>query len=90
MIKASIYGASGYAGGEILRILLSHPKVKIQQATSRQFAGQMVSQVHPNLRKKTDLIFSHPDELKKCDLLFVALPNGESMKIMGKLKTIAG
>ncbi|PIV09943.1 N-acetyl-gamma-glutamyl-phosphate reductase [Candidatus Roizmanbacteria bacterium CG02_land_8_20_14_3_00_36_15] len=89
MIKASIYGASGYAGGEILRILLSHPKVTIKQATSRQFAGQMVSQVHPNLRKKTDLVFSNPIELKKCDILFVALPNGESMKYMNKLKILS-
>ncbi|PIP63353.1 N-acetyl-gamma-glutamyl-phosphate reductase [Candidatus Roizmanbacteria bacterium CG_4_9_14_3_um_filter_33_18] len=89
MIKVSIYGASGYAGGEILRILLSHPKVTIQQVTSRKFSGQLVSQVHPNLRKKTDLIFSHPDQLKKCDLLFVALPNGESMKYMTNLKTFA-
>lgn len=89
MITASIYGASGYAGGELLRILLGHPKIKIQQATSRQFTGQLVSSIHPNLRKKTDLIFSHPDELKKCDLLFVALPNGESMKIMLKLSKIS-
>lgn len=89
MITASIYGASGYAGGEILRILLGHPKIKIQQVTSRQFVNQPVTMVHPNLRKRTDLIFSHPDELKKCDVLFVALPNCESMKLMPKLKTIA-
>lgn len=89
MITASIYGASGYAGGELLRILLGHPKVKIQQATSRQFTGQLVSSIHPNLRKKTDLVFSHPDDLKKCDLLFVALPNCESMKLMPKLKKFA-
>lgn len=87
MITVSIYGASGYAGGEILRILLGHPKVKIQQVTSRQFANQPVTMVHPNLRKRTDLIFSNPSELKKCDVLFVALPNCESMKLMPKLKT---
>lgn len=89
MITVSIYGASGYAGGEILRILLGHPKVTIQQVTSRQFAGQPVVMVHPNLRKRTDLVFSKPDELKKCDVLFVALPNCESMKLMPKLKKIA-
>jgi N-acetyl-gamma-glutamyl-phosphate/LysW-gamma-L-alpha-aminoadipyl-6-phosphate reductase len=89
MIKASIYGASGYAGGEILRILLGHPKLKILQATSRQFEGQPVSMVHPNLRKGTDLVFSAPDKLKKCDVLFVALPNCESMKLMPKLKKFA-
>ena len=89
MINTSIFGASGYAGGELLRILTGHPKVKIQQATSRQFAGLPVSLVNPNLRKKTDLVFSHPDQLKKCDLLFIALPNGESMKYMPKLKNLA-
>ncbi len=89
MITASIYGASGYAGGEILRILLSHPKVKIHQVTSRQFAGQPVTLVHPNLRKKTDLVFNDPADLEKCDLLFVALPNCESMKLVPHLKTYA-
>lgn len=89
MITVSIYGASGYVGGEILRILLGHPKVKIQQCTSRQFANQPITLVHPNLRKKTDLVFSHPDELKKCDVLFVALPNCESMKLIPKLKMLA-
>src|SRR3989338_4210479 len=89
MIIASIYGASGYAGGELLRILTGHPKVKIQQATSRQFADQPVSLVNPNLRKKSSLIFSHPDQLKECDLLFIALPNGESMKYISKLKNLA-
>ena len=57
MINVSIFGASGYAGGELLRILTGHPKVKIQQATSRQFATLPVSLVNPNLRK-TDLVFS--------------------------------
>ncbi len=89
MINVSIFGASGYAGGELLRILIGHPKVKIQQATSRQFTNQPVTLVHPNLRKRTDLVFSHPDNLKKCDLLFVALPNCESMKLMPKLTKIA-
>ena len=89
MINISILGASGYAGGELLRILTGHPEVQIQQVTSRQFANLPVSLVNPHLRKKTDLLFSHPDTLKKCDLLFVALPNGESMKYMPTLKTLA-
>lgn len=89
MITASIYGASGYAGGELLRILLTHPEVKIQQATSRQFAGQPVTSVHPNLRKKTDLLFSNPADLKKSNILFVGLPNGESMKLMPNLMKMA-
>lgn len=89
MIKASILGASGYAGGEILRLLLSHPKVVVAQATSRQFVNEPISLIHPNLRKKTALNFSHPDNLKKCDVLFVALPNGKSMHLISELKKSA-
>lgn len=82
MITVSIIGSSGYAGGELLRILLNHPFVKIHQVTSRQFADQQVSVVHPNLRKATNLTFTHPDKLSKCDLLIVALPNCVSMEMM--------
>src|SRR5260370_19591937 len=86
MITISILGASGYAGGELLRILLSHPDVPINQVTSSKFAGQPVSLVHPNLRKTTDLTFCTPDELEPCDLLFVALPNGASMNLLPALQ----
>lgn len=78
-VHVSIVGGSGYVGGELLRLLLSHPRVKIHQVTSRHFAGRPVSFLHPNLRKATDLTFCHPDELKPCDLLLLALPNGQSM-----------
>ena len=85
MLKVSILGGSGYAGGELLRILLQHPRIQIHQATSRQFAGRPVSAAHPNLRKVTKLMFVHPDELETCDVLFVGLPNGASMNIMPAL-----
>lgn len=85
MIKASILGGSGYAGGELIRILLQHPEVELGEVTSRKFAGRPVSAAHPNLRKATQLIFIHPDNLSTCDVLFVALPNGESMHLMPEL-----
>ena len=85
MIKASILGGSGYAGGELIRILLQHPEVQLAEITSRKFAGRPISAAHPNLRKATSLMFSHPDNLSACDVLFVALPNGESMHLMPKL-----
>ncbi len=81
-IRVSIIGGSGYAGGELLRILLFHPHVTIHQVTSRQFASESVSRAHPNLRKVTDLIFCDMDDLVPCDVLFVALPNGVSMSYM--------
>lgn len=82
MKSVSIFGGSGYAGGEILRLLLQHPEVMITDVTSRQFTGIPVSTVHPNLRKMTKLNFTHPDKLQPCDVLFVALPNGQSMHHM--------
>lgn len=81
-IKVSIVGGSGYAGGELLRILLNHPQVIVHQATSQRFAGQYLSIAHPNLRKQTDLRYCPTGELEKCDLLFVALPNKSSAEKM--------
>lgn len=89
MIKVSIIGGSGYAGGELIRILLGHPKIQIQQVTSRQFVSQPVTLIHPNLRKTTNLVFSDPSNIKPCDLLFVALPNGVSMSMMSKLMKLS-
>jgi len=89
IIRVSILGGSGYAGGELLRILLSHPNVQIAQVTSRQFVGQSVSVVHPNLRKMTDLLFVQPERLTKCDVLIVALPNAVSMEHMKAYKKLA-
>ncbi len=88
-LTVSIVGGSGYVGGELLRILLFHPGVKIQQVTSRNFSGIPVSLLHPNLRDITDLKFSSPDNVKPCDILFLALPNEESMKQMKKWMEIA-
>lgn len=79
-MKVSIVGASGYAGGELLRLLLNHAKIEISQVTSERFAGKFVHSVHPNLRKKTNLKFSKIADLKKCDLLFLALPHGIAME----------
>ncbi len=76
MIKAAIVGASGYAGGELLRLLLFHPEVEVMQITSETYAGQYAYFVHPNLRGQTGLQFSSLSELKPADLLFLALPHG--------------
>ncbi len=90
MIRVSIVGASGYTGGETLRILLRHPQVQICQATSESNAGHYVSAVHPNLRKQTLLKFTAISELKPCDVLFLCLPHGSSMRRIGQLEGMAG
>jgi len=79
MIRAAIVGASGYTGGELLRLLLAHPQVEVTQITSETYAGQYAYFVHPNLRGQTDLRFSRLADLASCDLLFLALPHGHAM-----------
>ena len=73
-MKASIVGASGYGGGELLRLLLQHPQMEIHQCTSERFAGKPVTRMHPNLRKRTNLKFSSSQDLEPVDLIFTALP----------------
>lgn len=77
-ITVSIIGASGYTGGELLRLLLDHPGVQIRQATSGSHLGEYVYQQHPNLRKRTQMKFSSPDLVEPVDVLFLAMPHGES------------
>ncbi len=79
-MKASIVGASGYAGGEVLRLLLDHPLVEVHQATSESHLGEYVYQQHPNLRKRSQLKFTSRQNLDPCDILFLALPHGEAQK----------
>ena len=81
-------GASGYAGGELLRILLRHGKAELAYATSRRYAGEYLFRVHPNLRGLSDLQFVGNDFSKvsdKADLVFTALPHGESVKVMPQI-----
>src|SRR5512135_1775069 len=89
MIKASIIGGSGYAGGELARILLSHPKVELAQVTSESHVGEHLYNVHPNLRRRTGLQFTTPDQVAACDLLFLALPHGEAQKKIDAFAALA-
>jgi N-acetyl-gamma-glutamyl-phosphate/LysW-gamma-L-alpha-aminoadipyl-6-phosphate reductase len=89
MTKVSIIGASGYAGGELLRLLIDHPCVDVAQATSESHLGEFVYQQHPNLRKRTAMKFSSRDTLEPCDVLFLALPHGESQKHIDQYAAIA-
>ena len=78
MKTVSIIGGSGYGGGELLRLLLGHPCVEVQQVTSRSHVGEYVYQTHPNLRKRTQLKFSDPSQLIPVDILFLAQPHGRA------------
>jgi N-acetyl-gamma-glutamyl-phosphate/LysW-gamma-L-alpha-aminoadipyl-6-phosphate reductase len=78
MTTVSIIGGSGYGGGELLRLLLNHPQVEVKQTTSRSHLGEYLYQVHPNLRKRTQLKFSDPAALEPVDVLFLAQPHGQA------------
>ncbi len=90
MTTVSIVGGSGYGGGELLRLLLGHPHVEIKQATSRTHLGEYVYQVHPNLRKRTQLKFSDPSQLEPVDVLFLAQPHGQAQHNIDQLSGLAG
>jgi LysW-gamma-L-alpha-aminoadipyl-6-phosphate/LysW-L-glutamyl-5-phosphate reductase len=88
-VKVSVVGASGYTGGELLRLLLFHPNVEINQVTSESYTGKFVHKIHPNLRKSTTLKFVSINELEPCDLLFLCLPHNSSQNKIDEFKKLA-
>lgn len=77
-----LVGGTGYTGVELLRLLVRHPHVEITTITSRGEAGQAVSELFPSLRGHIDLAFTDPAHanLKSCDVVFFATPNGIAMQ----------
>jgi [amino group carrier protein]-6-phospho-L-2-aminoadipate/5-phospho-L-glutamate reductase len=88
-ISVSIIGASGYTGGELLRLALSHPYLDVKQVTSERLDGQFVQFTHPNLRKRTQLKFVRSEAVERSDLLFLCLPHGSAMSRIDHLCTLA-
>ena len=89
MKSASIIGAAGYTGGELLRLLLDHPHVRVASVTSRSLAGQPIHRSHPNLRGRGELLFTTPDQLEPCDVLFLCMPHGEAAKQIDQWSRLA-
>src|SRR4051812_12082537 len=85
-IRVAVAGASGYAGGELLRLLAGHPEFDLVAATAHARAGAHVSAVHPQLTG-LDLTLSATDAtgLADADLVFLALPHGQSAALAGQL-----
>lgn len=87
-MNIGIIGGTGYVGGELLRLLINHPKVEVKIVTSRKHIGKYVYRIHPNLRKHTKLKFTSLDSkhiVQKCELVFLATPHGAAMELVPKL-----
>jgi len=78
--SVAVSGASGYAGGEILRILAAHPDIEIRTVTAHSNAGQPLIQHQPHLRSLAHLTLQDttPEILAGHDIVFLALPHGQS------------
>lgn len=86
-VSVAVAGASGYAGGEILRILTAHPNVEIGALTAHSNAGQVVGGVQPHLRALAGRRFAEtsPANLLGHDVVFLALPHGASGELAAAL-----
>lgn len=90
-MKIGVVGASGYAGGELLRLLANHPKFEVSAITAHSNAGEEITSIHPQLQSYSGRKFSAfaPSDFSSCDLIFLALPHGESAKIISQLPASA-
>lgn len=87
MYKASIFGATGYAGQELARLLSSHPQAVVSGLGTQSYSGQPFSTIYPNFRGVIDLTcqdMADPELLEGCDVVFLALPHGHSAAIARK------
>lgn len=83
MVKVGIVGASGYTGGELLRLLLRHPHIEVAYLASRTHAGVPLRDVSPAVLPDCDLVFKPLDVaaiVEECDVIFTAVPHGAAME----------
>jgi len=86
-MKTAVIGASGYAGGELLRLLATHPHFEVTVVSAHSNAGEQVTSVHPQLQSYSGREFVSVDSINFADveLVFLALPHGESAALIAKL-----
>jgi N-acetyl-gamma-glutamyl-phosphate reductase len=85
--SVAVAGASGYAGGELLRLLAAHPDFDIRTVTAHSNAGQPLASVQPHLRSLAHLtlVETTPENLAGHDVVFLALPHGKSGEVTAQL-----
>ena len=85
-MKTAGIGASGYAGGELLRLLSTHPHLEVTQVSAHSNAGELITSVHPHLTTHQNEKFLTLDSLNfdDIDVAFIALPHGQSAAIVDK------
>ncbi|MBK1788558.1 N-acetyl-gamma-glutamyl-phosphate reductase [Prauserella cavernicola] len=86
-VKVAVAGATGYAGGELLRLLLAHPEIEIGALTAASSAGSPLGQHQPHVAPLAERIVAEtsPETLAGHDVVFLALPHGHSAEIAAKL-----
>ncbi|MGP3926423.1 N-acetyl-gamma-glutamyl-phosphate reductase [Streptomyces sp. 8N616] len=86
-VRAAVAGASGYAGGELLRLLLAHPEVEVGALTGNSNAGQRLGALQPHLLPLADRVLepTTPAALAGHDVVFLALPHGQSAAVADEL-----
>lgn len=85
MLRVGIIGATGYTGGELLRFIFSHGGIKLTYVTSHSFAGKTLPEIYPhylNILEPVCRSFSLGETVEKTDLVFCALPHGDSMDVV--------
>ena len=90
-MKTAVIGASGYAGGELLRLLAVHPHFEVTAISAHSNAGELVTSVHPHLTTHNGDKFAAINEIDFSDieLVFIALPHGESASVIEKIPNTA-
>ncbi len=88
---AAVAGASGYAGGEVLRLLASHPNIKVTALTANTNAGEKIGTLHPHLVSLSSRVLEDttPENLCGNDVVFLALPHGKSGELSESLSKLS-
>jgi N-acetyl-gamma-glutamyl-phosphate reductase len=88
-MKIGLVGGSGYAGGELLRLLALHPHFEVAAISAHSNAGELITSIHPQLQSYSGRSFTSfsAADFAQCEVIFLALPHGESASVIAQLPT---